>query len=69
MRGTALYRALIQAGAEEETAKEVADGFDNNIKIINDRLSNLEIAVAEVRITNRILIVLVLAIFIKSFFV
>ena len=57
MSGTALYRALISAGADEARAKEAADDMDM-----------IKVSLAEVKITNRILVVLVLAVLIKSFF-
>ena len=68
MSGTSLYRALAHAGAPEAEAKEAADNVDNTIKIIDGRLSGLEIMVAEIRVTNRILIALLIAVLIKSFF-
>jgi len=57
MSGTALYRALVHAGAPEEEAKEAANEIDDMRTIL-----------IELRISNRILIALVLASFIKSFF-
>lgn len=68
MSGTSLYRALVHAGAPEPEAKEAADNIDNTIKAIDGRLSGLEIMVAEIRVTNRILIALLIAVLIKSFF-
>ena len=68
MSGTSLYRALAHAGAPEAEAKEAADHIDNTIKIIDGRLSGLEVMVAEIRVTNRILIALLIAVLIKSFF-
>lgn len=68
MSGASLYRALVQAGAPEAEAKEAADNMDNTIKAIDGRLSALEIMVAEIRVTNRILIALLIAVLIKSFF-
>lgn len=68
MSGTSLYRALVPAGAPEAEAKEAADNIDNTIKAIDGRLSGLEIMVAEIRVTNRILIALLIAVLIKSFF-
>lgn len=68
MSGASLYRALVQAGAPEAEAKEAADNMDNTIKVIERRLSALETMVAEIRVTNRILIALLIAVLIKSFF-
>lgn len=68
MSGTSLYRALVHAGAPEAEVKEAADNIDNTIKAIDGRLSGLEIMVAEIRVTNRILIALLIAVLIKSFF-
>ena len=68
MSGTSLYRALVHAGAPEVEAKEAADNIDNTVKAIDGRLSGLEIMVAEIRVTNRILIALLIAVLIKSFF-
>ena len=71
MSGTSLYRALGHTGAPEAEAKETkeaADNIDNTIKTIDGRLSGLEIMVAEIRVTNRILIALLIAVLIKSFF-
>ncbi len=64
MSGTALYRALIEAGASQETAKEAAAEIDT----LGKDISEIKIMLAELRITNRIIIVLVVAILIKSFF-
>ena len=68
MSGASLCRALVHAGAPEGKAKEAADNMDNTIKAIDGRLSGLEIMVAEIRVTNRILIALLIAVLIKSFF-
>ena len=68
MSGTSLYRALVYAGAPEAEAKEAADDIDNTIEAIDGRLSGLEVMVAEIRVTNRILIALLIAVLIKSFF-
>lgn len=68
MSGASLYRALVHAGAPEAEAKETADNTDNTIQAIDGRLSGLEIMVAEIRVTNRILIALLIAVLIKSFF-
>ena len=68
MSGTSLYRALVHAGAPEAEAKETADNMDNPVKAIDGRLSALQIMVAEIRVTNRILIALLIAVLIKSFF-
>ena len=46
----------------------LSHGFRNTIKAIDGRLSGLEIMVAEIRVTNRILIALLIAVLIKSFF-
>ena len=68
MSATSLYRAPAPAGAPEAEAKEAADNIDNTIKAIDGRLSGLEVMVAEIRVTNRILIALLIAVLIKSFF-
>ena len=68
MSGTSLYRALVHAGAPEAEAKEPADDIDDTIKVIAGRLSGLAVMVAEIRVTNRILIALLIAVLIKSFF-
>ena len=68
MSGTPLYRALVHAGAPEAEAKEAADHIGDTIKVIDGRLSGLEVMVAEIRVTNRILIALLIAVLIKSFF-
>ena len=68
MSGTALYRALVHAGAPEAEAKEAADDIDDTTKVIDGRLSGLELMVAEIRVMNRILIALLIAVLIKSFF-
>ena len=68
MSGTSLYRALVHAGAPEAEAKEAADHIGDTIKVIDGRLSGLEVMVAEIRVTNRILIALLIAVLIKSFF-
>ena len=52
MSGTALYRALVHAGAPEEEAKEAAAEVDN-----------MKIILTELRITNRIIIALLIAVF------
>ena len=67
MSGASLYRAPVHAGAPEAEAKEAADNIDT-IQAIDGRLSGLEIMVAEIRVTNRILIALLIAVLIKSFF-
>ena len=64
MSGTALYRALIEAGASQETAKEAAAEIDT----LGKDISEIKIMLAELRITSRIMIVLVVAILVKSFF-
>ena len=50
MNGTNLYRALISAGAEEQVAKPAAD---DNFKMV--------ITLAELKITNRLTLGLVIA--------
>ena len=50
MNGTNLYRALISAGAEEQVAKQAAD--DN---------SEMMITLAELKITSRLTLGLVIA--------
>ena len=62
MSGTSLYRALVHAGAPEAEAKEAAD-----LDTLNKDISDLKIMVAEIRVTNRILIALLIAVLIKSF--
>ena len=57
MNGTSLYRALVHAGAPESEAKEAAAEIDNMKTILT-----------ELRITNRIIIALLIAVLIKSFF-
>ena len=68
MSGTSLYRALMHAGAPEAETKEAADNIDDTLKVIAGRLSGLEVMVAKIRVTNRILIALLIAVLIKSFF-
>ncbi len=62
MDTTPLYRALIHAGAPEDEAKEAASAF-------SEKIDTMEKDIAEIKTTNRIIVVLALAIFIKSFFV
>ena len=57
MSGTSLCRALAPAGAPEAEAKEAAAEIDNMKTILT-----------ELRITNRIIIALLIAVLIKSFF-
>ena len=57
MSGTSLYRALVHAGAPEAEAKEAAAEIDNMKTILT-----------ELRITNRIVIALLIAVLLKSFF-
>ncbi len=64
MSGTALYRALVHAGAPEEEAKEAAAEIDT----LEKDISEIKIMLAELRIMVRVLVVLVVAILIKSFF-
>ena len=64
MSGTSLYRALVHAGAPEAEAKEAAA----DLNTLNRDISDLKIMVAEIRVTNRILIALLIAVLIKSFF-
>ncbi len=65
MSGTALYRALVHAGAPENEAKEASDSIDHTFtgkfNTIDERLNRLEITVtelkvtvAELRVTNRL---------------
>lgn len=63
MSGTSLYRALVHAGAPEAEAKEAAAELDT----LNKDISDLKIMVTEIRVTNRILIALLIAVLIKSF--
>ena len=63
MSGTSLYRALVHAGAPEAEAREVAA----ELATLNKDISDLKIMVAEIRVTNRILIALLIAVLIKSF--
>ena len=64
MSGTPLYRALVHAGAPEEEAKEAAAEID----MLEKDISEIKIMLAELRIMVRVLVVLVVAILIKSFF-
>ena len=57
MSGASLYRALVPAGAPEAEAREPATEIDNMKTILT-----------ELRITNRIIIALLIAVLIKSFF-
>ena len=57
MSGTALYRALVEAGASEETASNAAAQLDS----VEKRLTALDIKI-------NILLAIAVAIFIKSFF-
>jgi hypothetical protein len=57
MSGTALYRALLHAGAPESEAKEAAEQIDD-----------MRVILSELRITNRLMAGLVIALLIKSFF-
>ena len=59
MSGTALYRALIEAGTSQETAKEAAAEIDT----LEKDISEIKIMLAELRITNRIIIALLIAVF------
>ena len=59
MSGTALYRALIEAGTSEETAKEAAAELDT----LGRDISEIKVLLAELRIMVRILVALVIAIF------
>ncbi len=58
MSGTALYRALVHAGAPENEAKEASDSIDHTFtgkfNTIDERLNRLEVTVAELRVTNRL---------------
>ncbi len=55
MSGTALYRALVSAGAPEDEAKEASDGIDSRFSdtfnTIDARLNRLEAAVTELQVT------------------
>ena len=59
MSGTALYRALIEAGTSEATAKEAAAEIDT----LSKDMSEIKVLLAELRIMIRILVALVIAIF------
>ena len=59
MSGTALYRALIEAGTSEATAKEAAAELDT----LSRDISEIKVLLAELRIMVRILVALVIAIF------
>ena len=59
MSGTALYRALIEAGTSQETAKEPAAEIDT----LSRDISEIKVLLAELRIMARILVALVIAIF------
>ena len=63
MSGTSLYRALVRAGAPEAEAKEAAE-----LDTLSKNIFDLKIMVAEIRVTNRILVALLIAVLIKSFF-
>ena len=58
MSGTALYRALIEAGTSQETAKEAAE-----IDTLSRDISEIKVLLTEPRIMMRILVALVIAIF------
>ncbi len=68
MSGTALYKALIEAGASEQNATEATRDLDNIHKSIDNRLSNLEIKSSVLDAKSNIIIVLLIAILVKSFF-
>jgi len=61
MSGTALYRALIHAGAPEDEAKEASDVVDSKFDNIDERLIRLDTLT---KINTAILV----AILVKSFF-
>jgi len=61
MSGTALYRALVHAGAPEDEAKEASDVVDDKFNSIDERLTKLD---TMTKINTAILI----AILLKSFF-
>ncbi len=61
MSGTALYRALVSAGAPEDQAQEAAGAVDDQLKEINEKLVRLDIL-------SKISTALILAVLIKSFF-
>ena len=54
MSNTALYEALTEAGASKESASAATDDLSN-------RLQRIEINVAELKITNRVMLGLVSA--------
>ena len=54
--GTALYKALREAGVSDETATAAADDSDPHL-----RLSRMETAIAELRVSVRIGLALLLA--------
>ncbi len=54
MSGTALYRALVHAGAPEDEAKEASEAVDNTSAAIDKRLNSLETAVAELKATSKL---------------
>ena len=58
MSGTALYRALVAANSPEELAKDAAEEIDT----IHSDIAQLKVMVAEIRVTNRILIGLVMVV-------
>ena len=58
MSGTALYRALIEAGTSQETAKEAAE-----LDTLSRDISEIKVLLAELRIMVRILVALVIVIF------
>ncbi len=69
MNTTSLYRALIEAGTSEETAKEAADQISDKIDTLEiEKISQLEKDVAELKIMTRINTAMLVALIIKSFF-
>ncbi len=56
MSSTALYKALTEAGASEGSATAAADG-------VITHLQRIEINIAELKITNRVILSLVFAMF------
>ena len=68
MSGTALYRALVHAGAPEEEAKEAAGELDSFRETTNEKLTDIQVSLSRLDTAVKILIALVLAVLIKSFF-
>ncbi len=68
MSGTALYRALVHAGAPESEAKEASDAVEGKFDNTAEQLRKVNMTITELKVTSRITLALVAAILIKSFF-